>query len=100
MLHIVWTYRIHPEQEAAFVEYYGPEGDWVRFFRQAGASYRGTTLLQDDVDPQRYLTIDVWEERADFDRFKRSHKAEYDEHDAHCARFTIDEKLIGYFEEL
>ena len=99
MLHIVWTYRIHPEKEAAFVDYYGPEGDWVRFFRQ-GNGYRGTTLLQDDVDPQRYLTIDTWDERGDFDRFKRSHKPEYDERDKHCADFTVDEKLVGYFEEL
>lgn len=101
MLHIIWEYRVRREHAAAFEKYYGPDGDWARFFRQ-GAGYLGTTLLRDregaTAEAARYATIDQWDSAEDFYRFKEKFAAGYQQHDAHCEQFTIDERLVGYFE--
>ncbi|HTK94965.1 MAG TPA: antibiotic biosynthesis monooxygenase [Terriglobales bacterium] len=99
MLQIVWEYRVHREKAAEFERYYGSEGDWVKFFRQ-GAGYQGTTLLRDQEHVDHYATIDRWDSIDSFRRFKEKFAAGYKERDAHCNQFTIDEKLVGYFEAL
>ena len=97
MLQIIWEYRVHREQAAAFEKYYGPDGDWAHFFRQ-GAGYLGTILLRDREHVDHYATIDQWDSAEDFHRFKEKFAAGYQQHDAHCNQFTIDERLVGYFE--
>lgn len=97
MLQIVWTYRVLRDKLAPFEAYYGEAGDWAQFFRR-GAGYQGTTLLRDRDDPQRFATIDRWATSDDYQRFKNEHASEYAERDAHCAAFTEEEQLVGYFE--
>ena len=35
VIHILWEFRIQEGRGAAFEELYGPEGGWVRLFREA-----------------------------------------------------------------
>ena len=52
-----------------FVQYYGPAGAWVQLF-QGALGYRSTALYQDRRDPDRYLTVDVWESEDAFRTFR------------------------------
>jgi heme-degrading monooxygenase HmoA len=56
---LVYEYQVDPARVAGFEEMYGPDGQWVRFFR-SGAGYLGTELLRDATRPGRYLVIDRW----------------------------------------
>ncbi|MFI5105293.1 MAG: hypothetical protein ACHP79_10250, partial [Terriglobales bacterium] len=57
---IVWEFRVRQSREAEFVEKYGPEGAWARFFR-GSAGYIKTELVKDVADNFRYLTLDYWQ---------------------------------------
>ncbi len=56
---MVWEFRVTQGKEAEFIEKYGPEGIWARFFRN-GRGYLRTELVRDVVDTQRFLTLDHW----------------------------------------
>ena len=99
MLQIIWEYRVHRETAQAFEKYYGPNGDWAEFFRQ-GAGYLGTMLLRDPDHVDHYVTVDQWDSADDYVAFRESHGDDYKKHDEHCNQFTIDERLVGYFETL
>ena len=92
----VWEFRIPPGSEGEFERAYGPEGPWVRLFASDPA-YRGTKLVKDVNDPQRYLTIDSWASAEAYDGFKGTHAAEYDEIDCQCQSLTEGEREIGRF---
>ncbi len=84
-----------PEFERA----YGPDGDWVRLFRRASGHLR-TELLRDTDRPARYLTIDVWESRAAWERFRARWAAEYAALDARCGALTTRETQLGGFDDV
>ena len=99
MIVIIWEFRVQPGQEAAFERAYGPEGDWARLFR-GSTGYRGTELLRDPADPRRYLTLDRWEDAADFEAFKAAHGDDYRALDATCEPLCSEERLVGRFAAL
>ena len=115
----LWEFRVKPESVGDFERTYGPDGDWARLFRR-GAGYVRTELLRElgapdenplpalplgrggastaaPRDPGRFVTIDHWRSRADFERFQADFAAEYAALDAACAAYTLDERLIGHF---
>jgi heme-degrading monooxygenase HmoA len=95
MIAILWRYRVRPEARQAFELAYGPEGDWVRQFRQADG-FLGTELLR---GPEAsYLTIDRWRSLADFDAFLASHRPAYDALDRETEGWTLQEERIGAWE--
>jgi heme-degrading monooxygenase HmoA len=93
---IVWEFRVKRGQEATFGRAYGPDGEWVRFFRR-GAGYLSTELLRDERDERRYLTTDRWSSRAAFDAFRAAWQAEYRALDEAYESLTEQETLIGMF---
>ena len=96
MIVIVWEFRVQPGQAAEFERSYGSEGDWAQLFRRSPA-YRGTELLRDPADPERYLTLDRWEDAADFEAFKTDHGDDYRRLDRACEPFCSEERLVGRF---
>lgn len=75
MFRTTWVFDVVHQNLSAFLIMYGPEGDWVRLFRDH-PGYFETLLLRDVATPSRFATIDVWEtpkhyqdflERADGD---------------------------------
>lgn len=96
MIVIVWEFRVQPGRAAGFERAYGSEGDWALLFRRS-PGYRGTELLRDPEDPDRYLTLDRWEDASDFDAFKAAHGDEYRALDAACEPLCSEERLIGRF---
>ena len=91
---VVWTYRIAPGAAVAFEALYGAEGDWARLFRRA-PGYLGTELYRDAADPARYLTIDRWRTRADYEAFLQSAYADYAALDARGDALTLEEARLA-----
>ena len=86
---IVWEFRVKAGREAEFVEKYGPEGVWARFFRRS-EGYIRTELVNDVTDRLRFLTLDYWRSHEDFNWFREMFQREYE-------RFTqlvTDEGII------
>jgi len=96
MIVIVWEFRVQSGRAAEFERAYGPEGDWARLFRRSPA-YRGTELLRDPDDPERYLTLDRWDAASDFEAFKAGNGADYRRLDEACEPLCSAEQLVGRF---
>ena len=94
MYTIVWRYLIRADRLEEFEQAYGPQGDWVRFFTQ-GEGYVGTQLFRELGTSRRYLTVDEWRSKADYDTFRSDHAREYGEIDARCEAYTESEERLA-----
>ena len=99
MIHIVWEFEIVAGSEAEFEKHYGPDGTWVRLFRRARA-FRGTRLLRDRENPNRYITIDQWDDLSSYDAFCEQFAEEYHNLDLRMEKLTAKEMKLGIFENL
>jgi heme-degrading monooxygenase HmoA len=90
---------VQPGREAHFEQVYGPDGEWARFFRR-GEGYLRTELLRDKETANRYLTVDLWRSREDYERFRQQHAEEYRRIDESCEHMTQQETAIGSFARL
>ena len=97
MVRILWSFRVRREHEAEFARVYGPRGEWAQLFSK-GKGYRGTELLRDAPETQRYVTVDSWDSINDLALFKEQHHDAYAALDRRCEAFTEYEELIGKFE--
>lgn len=99
MIEIVWEYLVREDRRPDFLRYYANDGLWAGFFRK-GDGYVDTALLQDAAKPNRYVTVDTWDDLASFEAFQKQHAAEYAEIDRACEAFTLEERHLGTFEVL
>ena len=97
MTYIVWEFTTSPQQRVEFETAYGPDGIWAQLFRRDPA-YRQTLLLKTPEGPERYLTIDVWEDRESYLSFKDRSANDYQRIDKECEKLTTSERQIGVFE--
>lgn len=93
---VVWEFRVTPRKRRVFERAYGPDGEWAMFFQQ-GKGYLGTELIRDEHDVARYLTLDFWKSRKDYERFKRQNQEIYQLIDQRCESLTANESEIGQF---
>lgn len=93
---IVWEFRVRRGREAEFVEKYGPEGAWARFFR-GSRGYIRTELVRDVAFDFRYLTLDYWQSEEEFKRFREQNLAEYERLDKEFEGLTESETRLGAF---
>jgi heme-degrading monooxygenase HmoA len=94
---IVWEFRVRQEKEKEFVEKYGAEGSWARFFKGSKGFIR-TELVRDVADHLRFITLDYWQTEADFDDFRKQHLAEYQRLDREFEGLTEQETRLGAFD--
>jgi heme-degrading monooxygenase HmoA len=94
---IVWEFRVRREKEKEFVEKYGPEGSWARFFK-GSSGYIRTELVRDVADHLRFITLDYWQTEADFNDFRKQHLAEYERLDREFEGLTEQETRLGAFQ--
>lgn len=95
----VWEYIVRTERLSVFENAYGPEGDWVRFFRR-DPDYVRTLLLRDRESRGRFITIDFWSSRDSFLAFRERFRAELEALDASFETLTLRETHIGEFDIL
>jgi len=98
MVQFVWEFVAHADKVEKFERHYASAGAWADLFRKS-AGYRGTTLLRDADNAQRYLTIDRWESVAAQRAMRERFAAQYEALDRACEGFTESERRIGVFEE-
>ncbi|MDX9883920.1 MAG: hypothetical protein RBS73_17810 [Prolixibacteraceae bacterium] len=93
MYRVIWEYKVKPRAVSEFEEFYGPGGEWVRFFKQS-KSYMGTELLLDDESKLSYITIDFWDSEEGYELFFQENKEQYELLDEKGNAFTKSEKRI------
>jgi heme-degrading monooxygenase HmoA len=96
---ILWEYHVKSERQFDFETIYSPNGAWTELFKQS-AGYLGTELLRNQANPQRYITIDRWESKEDYETFLSQHEKEYKALDAQCEGLTENESLLGKWETI
>lgn len=94
---IVWSYRVAPGCEAEFQALYAADGDWSRLFGRSPA-YLGTQLLRDAAEASRFVTIDRWRSREDYEAFLESERSNYAMLDARGDALTAEEIRVGVFD--
>jgi ribosomal-protein-alanine N-acetyltransferase len=94
---VVWEFRVKPGKQRGFERAYGPEGDWVQLFRRS-EDYLGTELIRDHGLRLRYVTLDHWNSRQAYLRFKKENRRAYQVLDAKCEALTTRERRIGEFD--
>ncbi len=97
MFVVLWMFEAKAGAEQDFARVYGPDGDWARLFRQS-PGFLATELIRDLEIVRRFVTIDRWESRQAFERFKAATQAEYEALDVRCKELTRSERLIGHYE--
>jgi len=97
MIEIANEFIVKEGDQGQFELIFGPGGLWSLMFDQA-AGYRGTTLLRDTRNPQRYLMIDMWDAEDQRDSFLASHQAQYSDLDAALADCTENQTIIGVYQ--
>jgi len=95
----LWEYEVKPGSEERFENAYGPAGDWVRLFR-SDSQYIQTRLVKDSLRERVYLTMDFWESREAYEEFMGRHKADYAAIDATGEGLTLNERRIGWYEQV
>jgi heme-degrading monooxygenase HmoA len=99
MIRIVWEYRVAPGREREFQRHYAADGTWAAFFRGARA-YRRTELMRDIEDPQRFLTVDYWDDLKSYQDFRNAFRHEYEALDRQMEDLTLAEEKLGIFTDL
>jgi heme-degrading monooxygenase HmoA len=94
---IAYTYEARNPED--FESVYGPNGEWVEFFRR-GRGYVGTELLRELENPGRYLVIDRWESREVFDQFALEHQSEYFRRSEEARVYYLQELQLGVYENV
>lgn len=99
MFLVLWEFDVKPGFESRFERVYGPDGDWVQFFR-SDPHYRETRLLSDPVRPGAYVTLDLWDSRGAYEQFRQNNREAYAALDHSCEAMTVREKHLGSFDEI
>jgi heme-degrading monooxygenase HmoA len=94
MFVIIWRYEVVDSNRGPFEEIYGADGAWAKLFAKADG-YLGTEVLRSEKTPGEYMTIDRWESRGDFERFKEQFGEEYRAFDEACEALTVSEEHLG-----
>jgi heme-degrading monooxygenase HmoA len=94
MYRIVWQYEVRSERLAEFEKVYGPEGDWVEFFRSS-PDFIATELYRSTSDPLHFVTVDSWRSRPAYESFRKSHSERYGKLDEWCEQFSSHERVLG-----
>ena len=89
-----WEYEVKRGCEKDFEKVYGPEGEWVLFFRRS-AEYMGTRLVKDVASSRRFFTVDYWSSEAAYLKFREENAEEYARIDARCEMLTVRERKMG-----
>ena len=97
MIEVFYRYHVHPAQQTAFMQAFGPVGPWARLFALAPGFVR-SRLFAHKREPNVYVTIDLWESKAAYDRFRSERSDESTRLDRELHLLFIEELLLGYYE--
>ena len=93
----LWEFEVKPGCEEKFEKVYGEEGAWAKLFLR-DSLYRGTRLVKDVERERVYLTLDFWETREAYEKFRKESAVQYQRIDKECEGMTVAEKRIGEYQ--
>jgi heme-degrading monooxygenase HmoA len=93
----IWEFTVKTEYKMKFEQIYGPAGKWAELFKKS-EGYIRTELLHDNLDSQKYITIDYWKSKSNKNDFMLKFSDDYKRLDAECSEFTLNERYIGEFD--
>ena len=96
MIEVFYRYRVHPTQVRAFEHAYGATGPWAKLFAKH-EGFKRTRLFRHKTDPSIYVTVDVWESKAEYDAFRSTFSNEYAQLDKQLTLLKLEEHLLGYY---
>lgn len=96
---IIWEYQVKAALAGEFEKIYSATGEWAKLFRKS-RGYLGTELLSDEREPHRYITIDRWSSRQEYESFLSEWKNEYQLLDGRCDGLTEQQALLGKWESI
>ncbi|CDG40739.1 MULTISPECIES: hypothetical protein [Asaia] len=94
---IVRAFSVVPSQTALFESTYGPEGPWVRLYRNV-RDYLGTRLIADLDKPGDYIAIDEWTSHGAYLDFQKDHPDAFAALNEACSPLIQDWHFIGAFQ--
>ena len=90
---------VKEESRGRFELAYGPGGAWSKLLAgQAG--FRGTTVLRDGRNAQRYLTVELWDSEEIREQTLRELASGYSELEAALAEWVESRSELGVFRVL
>ena len=81
------------DRVVAFTTAYAAQGTWGELFGRA-AGFLGTELYCDAGRPDRFLTIDRWQNEEDWRSFLHAFGAAYESLDAQLEGLTVAERSL------
>jgi heme-degrading monooxygenase HmoA len=96
LVQFVWEFVVRSDKVGEFERHYSATGTWAELFRKS-PGYRETLLLRDVRQPNRYLTLDRWDDIESRQAMRQKSAREYEEIDRMCEAFTETEKDLGVF---
>jgi heme-degrading monooxygenase HmoA len=97
MFVVLWEFDVKQEYEQQFTVAYSASGSWAGLFGTSGGHVE-TRLLKNVAVPLRYITMDVWRSREEYDGFLAAHREEYRLLDEQSAAYTTRERHLSSFE--
>jgi len=97
MIEVLYRYRVHPQQVRAFEHAYGANGPWVALFRR-DRGFRRTRLFRHKTEAQIYVTVDVWDSKEAYDRFRSVYTDDYNRLDTQLTLLKLEEHFLGCYE--
>jgi len=96
MTHLrLWRFAVPSDADVRFVAAYKSDGEWARLFAAAAGFIR--TDLWREADGT-YLTADLWESAAAFERFQAESGDAYRQLDAQLEGIAGIETFVGAFD--
>ena len=89
----VWEYEVPGDQAAAFTAAYAADGPWAELFARADG-FLGTELYRDTARPDRFLTIDRWQNEEAWRSFLRAFAPAYEALDVQLEGLAAAEQSL------
>ena len=96
VIEIIREFVVKDKARGQFELAFGPGGAWSKLFTKS-PGFRGTTLLRDNQDPRRYLTIELWNSEAERDQSMKEQHAEFSELEDVFEEWTESKTEMGSF---
>ncbi len=97
MFVVLWEFDVKSECVDVFTLAYAANGEWAQLFAKDG-KFRETRLLQNISKTLRFVTMDIWESRADYEHFLNEQADAYRDLDFKCAAWTTAERHLSSFD--
>jgi uncharacterized membrane-anchored protein YitT (DUF2179 family) len=91
---IAWRFVARPDRLDEFKKEYGPDGSWAKLLARGGGFVK-TELTPYRNAPNEFITLDYWDSREHFDRFKAEYTEEYRLLDERLAALTTHQERIS-----